>query len=126
MCVLKHQGVPLDDAALFNFRSTLTKAFVYDGFCEEQLKWQQAPVGTTWSYVEADGDEKESKILAIENVTVPAGTFTGCLKIRHRCTNCPGSGDSIEWVKPVFFMVKWVDYWDDNPPVTSRLIKWTD
>ena len=124
--ILKHQGVPLDNAEFFNFRSTLTKVFVYDGFCKEHMLWQQAPVGTTWSHVESEGDEIESKILAIENVTVPAGTFTGCLKIRHRCTNCSGSADWIEWVKPGFFMVKWVDYWDDNPPVTYRLTKWTD
>ncbi len=90
------------------------------------MLWQQAPVGTTWSHVESDGDEIESKILAIEKVTVPAGTFTGCLKIRHRCTNCSGSADWIEWVKPGFFMVKWVDYWDDNAPVTYKLIEWTD
>ena len=74
-------------------------------------KRQLEQPGHTWK---SDGDEIESTILAIENVTVPAGTFTGCLKIRHRCTSCSGSADWIEWVKPGFFMVKWVDYWDDN------------
>jgi hypothetical protein len=121
-----YQGVPLDNAAFFNFRSTLTKVFVYDGFCKEHLKWQQAPVGTTWSYVELEGDEIENTILAIENVTVPAGTFKGCLKIEHRCTNCSGDARWIEWAKPGFFMVQWVDYWADNQPVTYKLIKWTD
>ena len=37
--ILKHQGVPLDNAEFFNFRSTLTKVFVYDGFCKEHILW---------------------------------------------------------------------------------------
>lgn len=120
---------PYDDPEMHFFRSTKDSLYVYDGFGVERLGWYNAPVGTTWSYTEFDGDKKEATIEAIETVTVPAGTFEGCLKIHKRCTNCDAENPNwIEWVKPGFMMVKWIDYWvdpEDNPPITYELKSWT-
>ena len=66
-----------------------------------------------------------STIEAIEDVTVPAGTYTGCVKIKHECKACSGAAYWYEWVKPGFMMVKWVDYWTDNAPVTHKLYSTT-
>lgn len=122
-------GRPYDDPEMHFLRSTKDKLYVYDGFGVERLGWQNAPVGTTWSYEDFEGDIRERTIEAIETVTVPAGTFVGCLKIHNRCTNCDEENAHwIEWVKPGFMMVKWIDYWEDpedNPPITYELKSWT-
>ncbi len=118
-----------DDPSMVLLRSTKDSLYKYDGFDAERLGWFNAPVGTTWSYTEFDGGIKEASIEAIETVTVPAGTFEGCLKIHKRCLNCDEeNAHYIEWVKPGFMMVKWVDYWvdpEDNPPITYELKSWT-
>jgi hypothetical protein len=59
-------------------------------------------------------------------VTVPAGTFTGCWKIRTTCVACDDDY-YIEWLKPGFMVVKWIDYWTHEPePVTYKLKSWTE
>ena len=120
---------PYDDPEKFFLRSTKDRSYTYDGFGVERLRRYNAPVGTTWSYTEFDGDIKERTIESIETVTVPAGTFEGCLKIHVRCLNCDDeNAHYIEWVKPGFMLVKWVDYWvdpEDNPPITYELKSWT-
>ncbi len=119
-----------DDPSMHFLRSTKDSMYGYDGFGVERLGWYNAPVGTTWSFTEFDGGFKEATIEAIETVTVPAGTFEGCLKIHKRCLNCDeDNAHYIEWVKPGFMMVKWVDYWvdpEDNPPITYELKSWTN
>jgi hypothetical protein len=61
-------------------------------------------------------------IEAIETVTVPAGTFTNCLK-QHKTQL--GTSDYnpnwYEWIKPGLGMVKWVDYYTDAAPVVYQL-----
>ena len=117
---------PNEDPGMTNIRSTRNKVYQYHGFGEEHLVWQFAPVGTTWTYEDYDGDIKERTIEAVETVTVPAGTFEECLKIHNRCINCDDeTPEWIEWVKPGFFMVKWIDYWTDNPPKIHELKSWT-
>jgi hypothetical protein len=106
-------------------RSTSTGLYQYGGSGREYLLWQKTPVGTTWTYTDSEGRTIERKIEAVETVTVPAGTYTECLKIHHRCTNCPGTTDRNEWVKPGFFLVKWIDYGADNAPVVYQLKSWT-
>ncbi|MFA5352916.1 MAG: hypothetical protein WC291_01690 [Thermodesulfovibrionales bacterium] len=113
------------ESRLIGIRSTAADVRQYDGFGKEYIIWKKAAVGTVWSYIENSGQKIQRKIEAIENVTVPAGTFTNCLKIHNKCANCSGVTDWYEWVKPGFMMVKWVDYWADNAPVTHRLKSWT-
>lgn len=116
---------PLDDPEMSNIRSTQTQAFVYYGFGVEYLAFQKAPVGTCWSYTDFEGEEKEACIEAIRTVTVPAGTFKGCLKIRKTCVACDNDY-YIEYIKPGFMLVKWIDYWTDKPePVIYELKSWT-
>jgi len=117
---------PLDDPEMFNIRSNQKEAFEYDGFGVEHLAWQNAPVDTCWSYKHFDGEIIEACIEAKETVTVPAGTFEGCLKIRKTCVNCDDDY-YIEWVKPDFGVVKWIDYWTHKPePVIYELKSWTE
>lgn len=116
---------PLDDPVMFNIRSTPTKVFTYDGFGVEHLTFQN--VGTCWKYTDFEGEEKEACIEAKGiTVTVPAGTFTGCLRIRTTCVACDDDY-YIEWIKPGFMVVKWIDYWTHEPePVIYRLKSWTE
>ncbi len=106
-------------------RSTTTAVYNYDGFGKEYVEWKNAPVNTIWTYTTAKGWTVEAKIEAIETITVPAGTFTGCLKTHKRCTNCQGTTEWYEWIKPKFMLVKLVDYSDENPPVTTVLKSFT-
>jgi hypothetical protein len=55
------------------------------------------------------------KIAAIENVTVPAGTFTNCIKF-HKTDLWSGNPNPThdEWIAPGVGMVKWVDYDTDT------------
>jgi hypothetical protein len=65
-------------------------------------------------------------IAAIENVTVPAGTFTNCIKF-HKTDLWSGNPNPThdEWIAPGVGMVKWVDYDMDAQnatPVVYQLI----
>ena len=103
-------------------RSVSKKVYIYSGSGEETLVLQNAPVGTTWTYEDSDGRTIERTIEAIETVTVPAGTFEGCLKFFHKCISCnPPVEFTREWSKPGFGMVKEIDYYTDNPPKTKEL-----
>jgi len=53
--------------------STNTAALFYEGGLPF-IAFKTGPVGTTWIY---EGDVRAT-IAAVETVTVPAGTFTGC------------------------------------------------
>lgn len=64
-------------------------------------------------------------IAAIETVTVPAGTFTNCIKF-HKTDFGSGNPNPThdEWIAPGVGMVKWVDYDVDSTsaiPVVYRL-----
>jgi len=105
-----------DPNGMMMFRSTGHEVYVLSGAAEEMLFWQNAPVGTIWT--NAMGT---NVVEAIGDVTVPAGIFTGCVKIRHLSDN------SYEWVKPGFFMVKAVYLLGDvDGPASTSLESWSD
>ncbi len=114
------------------WRSTEEAVYGYNPGGADYLEFQKAPVGTAWSfYQEHDGlDYKFIEIVAIEQVTVPYGTFNEAYNHRrYRCENSDGSGNRspywYEWIVPGVGMVKEVDYWTREtqvPPLTSELI----
>lgn len=112
------------------FRSTEEALYGYNPGGADYLEFQKAPVGTAWTfYQEHDGlDYKFIEIVAIEQVTVPYGTFNEAYNHRrYRCENSDGSGDRspdwYEWIVPGVGMVKEVDYWTEQiPPLTMELI----
>jgi len=94
----------------------------------DTLEWQIGPMGTTWTNFNYAGRyTRKVSIEAIEDVTVPAGTFPNCYKFHKTVLNAPPdeTAEWYEWVCPGFGMVKWVDYWTDNPPATYLLETWT-
>jgi len=113
------------------FRSTEEAVYGYNPGGADYLEFQKAPVGTAWSfYQEHDGlDYKFIEIVAIEQVTVPYGTFNEAYNHRrYRCENSDGSGDRspdwYEWIVPGVGMVKEVDYWTEQiPPLTMELVR---
>lgn len=92
---------------IFLTRSTGNQVINYSGFGHEVIVRQNAPVGTTWvSGPNSNGDIVEARIEAVETVTVPAGTFTGCLRFHKRFINTPELGPTwTEWVTPDLFLV---------------------
>jgi hypothetical protein len=73
---------------------------------ESQAFFRRA-VGTVITHA----DDERVEIAAIENVTVPAGTFTNCIKF-HKTDLWSGNASPThdEWVALGAGMVKWVDY----------------
>ena len=116
------------------FRSTEQALYGYNPDGDDYLEFQMAPVGTKWSFYQEHGglDYKFIEIVAIEQVTVPYGTFNEAYNHRrYRCENSDGSGDRspdwYEWVVPGVGMVKEVDYWameelGQIPPLTMELV----
>lgn len=107
----------------FPIRSTATQLFGFQSSnCTEQLLWQNAPVGTSWSYDEIDGSTTYVTVEATnETVVVPAGTFEGCLKFRKTAPSW--GGDWVEWVQPGFFFIKMEDY--SMPPyLVDELVRY--
>ncbi len=96
----------------------------------ESQEFFRGPVGTSWTNLNDNGQfTRVVTVDAIENVTVPAGTFTNCYKFHKTVLNAsPGeTAEWYEWICPGFGMVKWVDYWVDptnNPPITHNLQSW--
>lgn len=97
-----------DDQMLLT-RSTDKAVFVLQGIGQEIMAWQNQAIGTTWTY----GDTTAT-IESIEDVSVPAGNYTGCLKIKKTDQSNPAL-PWYEWIKPGFFQVKWLDYQIDDP-----------
>ena len=113
-----YSGLPpagTDPDSLLLWRSTDTKAYTLDESAHDQLQWQYAAAGTTWT--NASGT---NLIEAIESITVPAGTFTNCVRIMQ------GDGSRV-WISPGLFMVK-SEFLLGNPdgPGTQMLQSWTD
>ena len=110
-------------------RSTDTQVFGLEP-CSltEDLIWQIAPVGTTWTNYNYECQyTRKVTIDAIEDVTVPAGTFTSCYKFHKQILSGSSAPrpEYYEWIKPGFGMVKWVDYWTDNGPDVYELQSWS-
>jgi hypothetical protein len=103
-------------------RSTANEYYHYNGKGEEHLAFQNASVGTFWTY-ERFGHTEKRMIEAIEDITLPAGTFTGCIKTCHYEIDDPANPIlyTCEWIKPGFGMVGSIDYYTDNAPVVYVL-----
>ena len=106
-------------------RSTDKAMYGFESVGAEYVAWQNAPLGTTWT----NGSEVRL-IVTNETITVPAGTFTGCIKFQSTDTSAPPPFNTwYEWVKPGLFMVKWIDYYVDETnatPVVYQLQSWRD
>jgi hypothetical protein len=117
-----------DEAESGFIRSTDSAMYLFDHFTGNEIRdWQNAPTGTTWTVDYGYGDSNTAEIVAIETVVVPAGTFPGCIKIHKYDHN--EDIDWYEWVKPGFFMVKWVDHFNNEStasPAVYELHSWKD
>ncbi|MCF7958247.1 MAG: hypothetical protein K9M57_07365 [Phycisphaerae bacterium] len=111
-------------------RSTESQLYGYNSKGPDYLQQQIADVGTRWSTYSPDDDDLNyvvNEIVAIEDVTTPYGEFQDAYKTRnYQCVdpdnlNLGISPDWYEWIVPGVGMVKQVDYWADNAPVTMEL-----
>jgi len=109
-------------------RSTQNAVYSYNPSGDD-LQFQAAPVGTMWTFYEEHGsglNYKVIEIVAIEELTVPYGTFCA---YKHRKYRHNDSGDYspywYEWIVPGVGMVKEEDYWTDNPPAIMELVSVT-
>jgi len=114
------------NAPLIPIRSTESAVYGINMDCgAEELGFTNAPLGARWTDTSCGGTMIATNE-AIESVTVPAGTFTGCVRVRKQ-DDYPGAAYPvwIEWWKPGFGQVKWIDYNVDpseNPPIVYQLI----
>lgn len=99
----------------FYIRSTEDTLYGWNGTTEE-IDLQAAPVGTTW----IRGNDLV-EIIAIEPVTVPyGGPYEAYVHRKHDFVlNSPYY---YEYIVPGLGLVKEVDYWNDDPPMTMELI----
>jgi hypothetical protein len=109
-------------------RSTDSAVYRFDmNTLSESLEFRIAPAGSTWTNYNYEGQwTLKVTVDAIENVTVPAGTFANCYKYHKQALDYSGTerAEWYEWIKPGLGLVKWVDYWMDaseNPPVVHEL-----
>lgn len=119
-----------EDAGMVLVRSTGATSYSLDPMnMQEEEGWRLAAVGTAWTNIDEYGERVVTTIEAIESVTVPAGTFTDCLKF-HNVSLDASDPDPMwdEWIKPGFFMVKWIDYWGGGThnPRVHELQSWRD
>ena len=104
----RHEGF------FFFIRSTDTRLYSLVDPEKESLFLQLAPPGTTWTN-SAEPQIVCSVVSTNETVTVPAGTFTGCIKARRYHTDVtPPYVNEWYWVKPRFGMVKQSTETDDG------------
>jgi hypothetical protein len=111
-------------------RPTEDAVYQYNPGGPERLLVQKAPVGTRWYYAEEDDEYpyRVVEISGIEAVTVPYGTFNEAYIHRnYRCVDPANldlgkTPDWYNWIVPGVGMVKEVDNWADNPPVTNELV----
>jgi hypothetical protein len=110
------------EGGAFFVRSTDSQSFMFQGPGEETVVWQTGTIGSEWT-----SDGTVIRIDAIEDVTVPAGTFTNCIKFKKWNEGNP-SDPWYEWIHPGSFMVKWVDYNVDPTyePVVYELESYTE
>lgn len=118
-------GSPELSEAVDLVRSTENEVFRYNFDIPsggEYLEFQKAPVGTNWNFYDphiSGYDYKVIEIVAIEQVTVPYGTFENAYKHRrYRCIDPVNlalgqSPDWYEWIVPGVGVVKKVDYWGE-------------
>lgn len=122
--LLEQIVLPANEMKIVLIRSTSDSVYRYSPDSGiETLEHQLGPVGTSWTnYNYETAFTRKATIDAIENVTVPAGTFL-CYKFHKQALEIPGS-DWYEWVCPGIGIVKEADYWVDpanNPPLIYEL-----
>lgn len=114
------------------FRLTEEALYGYNPTGEDRLRFQKAPVGTKWSFYREDEGGFNYKVIEIVDigpVTVPYGTFdTAYVHLVYDCVDPDdlSKGKSLdwhEWIVPGIGMVKAVDHWGDNPPLTMELVR---
>ena len=118
-----------DEPGSVFIRSTDTGGYVLNHLSGTEILggWRQAPVGTTYAYVDEDGDPRVTTLETNEMIVVPAGAFENCLKFHNISPGDTSVPTWDEWVKPGFFLVKWVDYHVDPSnaaPVVYQLESW--
>jgi len=113
----------------YDVRSTEDAVFRYNPTGDDFFAFQQARVGTSWTFYEERDDGLNysfTEIVAIERVTVPYGTFNKAYKHHKYLYNDIGnhSPELYEWIVPGIGVVKQVDYWVESgtPPTTMELV----
>lgn len=118
-----------DDESFF-IRATERESYCYWGpwpLGVEELGWQNRPVGTIWTNVDTQNENSVmTTIEAVESVTVPAGTFSNCIRFLNTMSDeSPPQTQWREWVQPGFFLIRSQVLTGDNPTV-SELQSWSD
>jgi hypothetical protein len=129
----ENDGVVADNGL---FRSTEDALYTYNPG-GDYLEFQKASVGTKWVLYRPDEyDWEVHEIVAVGSITVPYGTFSESYTRRaYECADpstpwtSPEGNPSLEqspsWYDtfvPGVGMVKEVDYWNDDPPMTEELV----
>ncbi|MBU1054065.1 MAG: VPLPA-CTERM sorting domain-containing protein [Proteobacteria bacterium] len=98
-------------------RSTENQVLVPDGAGGEQILFQLAPVGTTWSFF-----DELHEIIGTEFVTIPYGGGTTVEAYVYRLSEISGSPYWYEYVIPGLGQVQEVDWYvDSNAPYIEQL-----
>jgi hypothetical protein len=94
----------------------------------DNVEFRAAPVGTTWTVPEPDGAyiQKVLEVVAIDEVTVPYGTFCA---YKHRTYKSDGNGlvspSWYEWVVPGVGVVKEEDHWASDGQTAPLIMELT-
>jgi hypothetical protein len=113
-----------------DLRSTENVVYEYNWNGQDDIVFQEASMGTSWTINCTDGEYNWEvyEIVNIGPVTVPYGTFAESYTFRgYECVdlNNLGLGQSPSWygtIVPGVGYVKEVDYWNDAPPTIQELV----
>ncbi|VGO11853.1 hypothetical protein PDESU_00400 [Pontiella desulfatans] len=103
-------------------RITGQEMYMADPFNQVEFPWwKSVEPGTTWT----NSSYEITTMEGYEDISVPAGEFTGCYRFHRRRIGTTGSDTGIrQWVKPGFMHVKEVGYSDYvNPPDAAPIVK---
>ena len=90
--------------------------------------WKLAEPGTTWT----NNPHEITTIESYEDISVPAGTFTDCIRLHRRFIGSTDMDTGVrQWIKPGFMLIKEIDYPDylDPPeagPIEKQLYSWSE
>jgi hypothetical protein len=106
--------------SLMLYRSTDKELWSFDGPGQENIWWQAAAVGTTWTNSTRDTYAICTIASTNESVTVPAGTFN-CIRISTRYFGSGLPGRTEIWVAPGLAMVQEFRYIMDTNPLPDEV-----
>jgi hypothetical protein len=109
----------------FYFRMEADKMYQYNGSGED-IVLQLGPVGTAWSVQESDGSIRHNIIVSIGPLNVPYGNYPMVYVVLSYTEDTSGHSSPLvyDYVVPeIGILIKEVDYWTDNAPVTQVLTK---